>query len=427
MSKNTQFGHGFKRQIQRFIAKKISGLGKISERFIYEMVFGMCKSGDIKISNIARSLDEKGPLRYTLKRLYNRLNSQDYSDVLNTAVLHDYNDVNKDTVWALDFSDIIKPYAQKMEHLSYVRDADKGTIGLGYNQVVVTATQLGKEDPVVVANELFSKAANPDKKSTDIALELLEKLYSMHGNTGVYVQDRYFDNRRFYKGYAATERSFVTRAKENRKMLKVNHNNKIVPGKVAITELAKNCKTPFSFDVQAWENGQWKKRKRVLIGARKVFLPCINQIVTLVVIKGFGKVPMMLITNINIATKNQYDLQRIFRLYRARWKCEEWIRYVKQAYNMEDVRCLNYTSIKNVLALVTFVTYFLCKRIGISPQLREIRQHVLQAGKPIIFDKAKCTLYMISAGIKVMLKNITAGFKRLNQIMHSELQLVLDL
>lgn len=97
MCKNTQFGHGFKRQIKRFIAKKLAKLGKVSERFIYEMVFGMCKSGDIKISNIARSLEEKGPLRYTLKRLYNRLNSQDYSEVLNTAVLHDYKDVNKDT------------------------------------------------------------------------------------------------------------------------------------------------------------------------------------------------------------------------------------------------------------------------------------------------------------------------------------------
>ncbi len=219
----------------------------------------------------------------------------------------------------------------------------------------------------------------------------------------------------------------MTRAKENRKLLKVNHHGKIEPGKVAITELAKNCKTPFSFDVQAWENGQWKKKKRVSIGARKVFLPCINQIVTLVVIKGFGKVPMMLITNIDIGTKNQYDLQRIFRIYRARWKCEEWIRYVKQAYNMEDVRCLNYTSIKNVLALVTFVTYFLCRRIGISPQLHEMRIHVLHAGKPIFFDKAKCTLYMISTGIKIILANITAGFKRLNHTMQSDLQLVLDL
>lgn len=122
-----------------------------------------------------------------------------------------------------------------MEHLSHVRDGDKGTIGRGYNQVVVTATKLGKEDPVVVANELFSKAASPDKKSTDIALVLLEKLHSIHGNTGVYVQDRYFDNRRFYKEYASTERSFVTRAKENRKLLKVTHYGKILPGKIAIT------------------------------------------------------------------------------------------------------------------------------------------------------------------------------------------------
>ena len=86
------------------------------------------------------------------------------------------------------------------------------------------------------------------------------------------------------------------------------------------------------------------------MGSRKVFLPCINKIVSLLVIKGFGQIPMMLLTNIEINAKKQKELHRIFSIYRARWKCEEWIRYIKQEYNLEDIRCLNYKAIKNVVS-----------------------------------------------------------------------------
>ena len=126
MSKNTQFGHSFKRQINRFLKKKFAELGKINERFLFEMIFGICKSGDVKISNIGRALNEKCRLAHTIKRLYNRLNSNDYSATINSATLQGYPNVTDDTIFALDFSDICKPYAQKMEYLSDIRDGDKG-------------------------------------------------------------------------------------------------------------------------------------------------------------------------------------------------------------------------------------------------------------------------------------------------------------
>ncbi len=427
MNKNNQFGHSFKRQIRRFINKKLVGLGKVSERFIFEMIFGICKSCDVKISNIGRALNEKCKLSHTLKRLYNRLNSCNYADTINAATLRGYPKATDETIFALDFSDICKPFAKKMEYLSDVRDGDKGTMGRGYNQVTITATELTNENPVVLSNELFSKCETPDKKSTDVALSVLEKQYTIYGEKGIHVQDRYFDNKRFFTFYAEKNKQFVTRAKSNRKLLKVDSQGKVIPGKIAITELAKHCKTSFTFITESWENGKWVPKKTVRVGSRKVFLPCINQIISLVVIKGFGRIPMMLLTNIEINVKKQKELRRIFSIYRARWKCEEWIRYIKQEYNLEDLRCLNYLAIKNVVSIVTFVTCFLSKRIGLSPQLEKMRLHVLHAGMPIFQKKAKLILYIISEGVRNILQGVNSGFRELRSRMTGEIQLCFDL
>ena len=163
------------------------------------------------------------------------------------------------------------------------------------------------------------------------------------------------------------------------------------------------------------------------MGSRKVFLPCINKIVSLLVIKGFGQIPMMLLTNIEINAKKQKELHRIFSIYRARWKCEEWIRYIKQEYNLEDIRCLNYKAIKNVVSIVTFVTCFLSQRIGLSPQLKIMQLHVLKAGMPIFEMKAKLLLYMISDGVRSILKGISSGFKEMQKRVNCEVQLELGL
>lgn len=51
-----------------------------------------------------------------------------------------------------------------------------------------------------------------------------------------------------------------------------------------------------------------------------------------------------------------------------RYLCEEWIRFVKTACNLEDIRCLNWLSLTNVAAFVLFVNNMLTKRFGFSAQ-----------------------------------------------------------
>ncbi len=426
MSKNS-LGYNVKRQLKRYINKHLPGLSKSHERFAFDMAFGIAKSGDSKVSNVGRALEEKQDLSSTVKRLYNNLNSYDYTTKIENTILSSHPDFSDDTIIALDYSDITKPYAKKMEFLSRVRDGDKGTIGSGYNQIILTATQLGNENPAILANKLFSKEATPDLKSTDVALDIMKRISEVCGSSGIYTQDRYFDNKRFYKHFVEHDQSFVTRAKQNRKVLKVDNLGHVISGRVPITSLAKACHTPHELNVEFWNNGRWEQKKRVRIGARNILLPCIDKVITLVVIKGFGKIPMMLLTNIDVSPKCLASVINIFDIYRCRWKCEEWIRYVKTEYNLEDIRSLNWQSLNNIVSFVNIVTTFISKRLSLCPRLNITRTKLIYKAKPIFFEKAKMTLYMISSGVKVALKNVAAEFRMLRKKMNDNIQMELAL
>ena len=73
-------------------------------KLAFDMVFGISISGDSKISNIARALEEACDLRHTVKHLYNRLNTTDYSEKLEKATLAEYHhDFTEETTIFLCF------------------------------------------------------------------------------------------------------------------------------------------------------------------------------------------------------------------------------------------------------------------------------------------------------------------------------------
>ena len=45
-------------------------------------------------------------------------------------------------------------------------------------------------------------------------------------------------------------------------------------------------------------------------------------------------------------------LWKLVRAYIRRWAIEEIIRYIKQRYELDDVRLLNYRSLQNIMPLI---------------------------------------------------------------------------
>ncbi len=99
-------------------------------------------------------------------------------------------------------------------------------------------------------------------------------------------------------------------------------------------------------------------------GAEPIRLPGRSEKLWLVVIAGFGEQPLMLLTDLPVAARHSQTLWWIVQIYLTRWKIEETFRFVKQSYNLEDVRVMKYQRLRNLVILVTAVAYFAATFFG---------------------------------------------------------------
>ena len=99
-----------------FSAKLTQSLSQPRQKFYLDLLYGMSKSQHIFLSEIARSLNEKTDLTYTIKRLLRNVARDEdlrrvhgnYLDTLRTSI-------PDNPLVIVDESDIAKPYAEKME------------------------------------------------------------------------------------------------------------------------------------------------------------------------------------------------------------------------------------------------------------------------------------------------------------------------
>ena len=78
---------------------------------------------------------------------------------------------------------------------------------------------------------------------------------------------------------------------------------------------------------------------------------------TMVVIKGFSDKSMMLLTSLKVSSKEN-DLWFIISAYLKRWSIEDTMWFIKQTYDLENIRVLKYVRAKNMMALLLAIFYF---------------------------------------------------------------------
>ena len=122
------------------------------------------------------------------------------------------------------------------------------------------------------------------------------------------------------------------------------------------------------------------------------------------VVTSFGENPIVLITNQQLSLYDANQCYKILDNYLTRWKCDETYRYVKQAYNLEDVRVRKIVAIKNTVALVMAVAYFAMIYMGTSLKLKMMKEKIVVLAKrffavPVFF------CYSMVDGIYNLLKS----------------------
>jgi len=390
MEHDSKIAGRIKLQITLFSHKISIGFKKPLRKFMVQMLYGIQASKDVKLSNIARSLNEEVALVKTENRLSRNIGGRDFTEEVNRRIIvQGAKRITEDTVIALDISDIDKPYARKMEYLALVRDGSTGeTKSEGYWLIDVLGADVEGEELIPLYGELYSQEAKDFRSENRQILNAMERVSEGTGRKGIWAMDRGGDRSILLKELLRKELRFVVRLVGERDFILRDGK------KEKALKIAWGCHCPDQREVTIRKEGERKKRT-IFVGHMKVKLPFYPRWLFLVVVKGFGEKPLMLLTNVKVAF---LGVMRVLEIYLTRWKCEESYRFIKQAYNLEDVRVLSYTGLRNIVVLVQAVFYFVSVELGKKLKLNILLKKIFEKAKRF-FEIPEFKQYAIADGI----------------------------
>jgi hypothetical protein len=376
MSANTTTVAAIKGQLSKFSGIIAKELSKPKQRLIKEMIYGIQAAKDVKLSNISRALNEPIALIKTEDRLSRNLDDEEFTDEVNKEICRlGSAKVGEDMVIAIDPGDIRKKYAAKMECLCTIYDGSEHTLGEGYWLAKAVAADIEHKKVIPLYLEAYSQEARGFTSENHQLFKLIDTVSARIGNKGIYAIDRGGDRGKLYDKFLekGKEKRFVIRLEKSRDLIhKGTKKNSYV--------LATLLPCPHQTVIIKYEEGK-EEKTTVFYNAIAVRLPGKDYPLFLVVVKGFGKEPMMLLTSCPVNLKVKEAIWRIVEIYLTRWKCEESFRYIKQCYNLEDIRVRHYTSIRNLVVLILAVAYFAAVYLGDNLKLKMLVERIYLVSK----------------------------------------------
>jgi hypothetical protein len=307
--------------------------------------------------------------------------------------------VQPNTVLALDLSDIRKEYAQKMENLATVRDGSTGELHQGYWLCDVTAAEVSGSEIVPLYQKLFSvKAADFTSENAEV-LAAVDLIRTHTQGRGIWTMDRGGDRKKLLEPLLDRGQRFVIRSTGQRTVI----DRRKLQGSVA--EVAGRCRLRHQARIIKIQDGQ-EKTYELRYGAERIRLPGRSESLGLVVVAGFGDQALMLLTNLPLRAGDSPSLWWIVQTYLTRWKIEETFRFIKQSYNLEDVRVMKYQRLKNLVILVTAVAYFAATFLGQRMKLRILCEKLLIISQRF-FGIPPFRFYALADGIRRILSRAT--------------------
>ncbi len=397
-----QIGQKLREQIHRFSGELSKGLGLVSTRFVEEMIYGLSSGGSVRLTEIGRSLEEDISLHATHKRLSRNLARKNLGTRISQEVLAlGARRIKKDTLLIVDPSDLTKKYAEKMEYLAEIRDASEKTIGSGYWLCEIIGCEVGSNEITPLSEALWSQEAPTYVSENKEILTLVKKVRQATDGRGILVYDRGGDRRKFLVPWTQDDSCrYLVRQRGDWQLL--------YKGKLKTElDLAGMCKTPYSETIIKEKDGT-EKAYFLNYGYLPVRLPEYPaRPLWLVVIKGFGRKPLMLLTT-EPMRRHRKTLKWALDAYLTRWRIEDTIRFLKQSYDFEDVRVLTYQRLKNMATLLLAASYFSMVWLGTKTKLTILSMHVMEASKRI-FGIPDFRYYALADGIKAVFKRIGKG------------------
>src|SRR5690625_1264164 len=300
-----------KRSIYNFASKLSEGMQKPNKKFLMDMLFGLAKGKSVLLSDIALTLEESIDPIQTIKRLSSRLGEFHEEDRLRAH-----------------YKKITQAQLKSGDNLVIVdnseRDGSTGKIEKGYWTTNMIAVGKKTKHPIPLYSHLYSsveKGFISENEETYRGIDHVRNV--LEDKRATFIMDRDYDNIKIMKKVLNQADDFIIRLKKNRHLI---YQNK----KLTVRGLALRRKGKINFRSEIKGNVYDLKVSHI-----RVEIPSLKgQKLTMVVVYGYGKDPMVLLTNKRARKKD--EVLSILKAYITRWRIEEMFRVQKQEFQLED-------------------------------------------------------------------------------------------
>jgi len=395
----TQVAGRLRAQLVKFSGIFSPRFTKPQGAFVAEMIYGIQASQDVKLSAIGRALNEPIALQKTTERFSRHLKVPGMAQVLNEQIVaHAAARVRQDTLIVIDPTDVRKTYAEHMPYLATVRDGSSGQLVPGYWACVAVACDPHQRRVTPLHQRLWSAEAPDFISKNEQLLQVIDTIRNPTQGRGIYVMDRGGDRIKLFTALLDRKLRFIFRLVGDRMLVYRGREQ-------TAAELGRDCALHFAESVIKADL-ETEKRLHLEYGMRPVKLPGRDEQLYLVVVRGFGEEPLLLLTNVALQPTRK-SLWAIVQGYIARWLVEETIRFIKQSYQVEDIRVLHYERLRNLMALVLAAVYFSAVWLGESLKLAVLTARVAQCAKRF-FGVPDFHYYALADGIATLFSRLGA-------------------
>ena len=400
-------------KITRFSGILSQDLDKTAKRFVREAVYGIMASQSVMLTEIGRRLESHVSLKKIEERLSRQLIKYRIWGCIHQRILSlACNRVKDKTLLILDLSDVKKKYAEKMEYLAKVHDgSEDGEIVDGYWTNQVIATEVGSNEIIPLHMSLYSQKSPDFISENDEILAAIDQVGEAVQNRGIWVIDRGADRDAIFEPLLKKNRNFIIRMVGTRDLI---YRGEIVRS----LWLAYSCKLPYQKSIMKIVDGE-EVMFNLSFGHVKVQLPDMDTPLNMVVVRGLSTRPMMLLTTLEIRT-GQKDVWFIVQAYLRRWGVEETIRFIKQTYDLENIRVLRYTRLQNMMALLLAVFYFAAVILDQNQKLTIMTGYILKSAKRV-FGIPDFKYYALGDGLSNIFSRFPGQLKKQEEIPHPQL------
>ena len=246
---------------------------------------------------------------------------------------------------------------------------------------------------VPIYNKLYSTKAKGFISENGEIKKAIRYVSDEVKNEGTWVIDRGGDRKELFEFLLDRGARFIIRLRGDRFL---EHGTK----RLSALHLAQIARLPYSeYIVEERENEE--KVKRIEFRYLKVRLPNRMDSLFLLVVAGFGEQPLMLLTNESLR-RDRKVLLRILRSYIKRWEIEKTFRFIKQSYEVEDVRVLGCIGLQNMMVIVMAVAYFAMVVLDNRSKMKVMLGHIYRMAKRV-FGVPDFRYYAIADGIMALL------------------------